>query len=483
MLLLALVLVPALGAAVAYFDRVRARRARWLLAVALAHVALVAWAWRAEPAPEISGWLAFDSLGRLFLTLVSVVFAAVASYVVGYQRHEDPRGGRLFETGLLAFLAAASVVSLTHHFGLLWVGMEATTLATAPLIYDPRDPRSLEAVWKYLLVCSVGIALALLGTFFLAASQVAGAGTHGRPLMLEDLIASAASLQPSWLRAAFALLLIGFGTKMGLAPMHTWLPDAHGEAPSPISALLSGALLNLAFLSVLRSYQVVLASGDSMFARWLLIGFGLLSMAVAAVFLLGQENFKRMLAYSSIEHMGILAAGVGISGVAAWASLVHMMGGSLAKAALFFSAGALVIRFGTKTTREVTGAARLVPRSAALFAVGLFALTGFPPFATFLSELALLSGALGSGRIWLAFVVLALQATIFAAMGSAMLGMIQGVPPAAAAASHRVEPESGWLVGPPAVLLALALALGLWLPGGLQRVLAQAATAIGGTAP
>jgi hydrogenase-4 component F len=483
MLLLALVLVPALGAGVVYLDRAPARRVRWLVSVALIHLAMVAWAWRSEPAPEMSGWLAFDALGRLVLTLVSVVFAAVSIYVLGYQRHEDPRGGRLFEVGLLAFLSAASVVSLTHHFGLLWVGMEATTLATAPLIYDPRDPRSLEAVWKYLLVCSVGIALALLGTFFLATSQLANAGARGRPLILEDLVASSHWLQPSWLRAAFVLLLIGFGTKMGLAPMHTWLPDAHGEAPSPISALLSGALLNLAFLSVLRGYQVVLASGDAAFARSLLIGFGLLSMAVAAVFLLGQENYKRMLAYSSIEHMGILAVGVGISGVAAWASLLHMLGGSLAKAALFFAAGSLVIRYGTKLTRRVTGAARLAPRSAALFAVGLFALTGFPPFATFLSEVGLISGALRAGRVWLALVMLLLQVTIFAAMGSAMLGMIQGAPPVDAARTPARERESGWLVGPPAVLLALALMLGLWLPGGLQRALAEAATAIGGMAP
>jgi hydrogenase-4 component F len=361
--------------------------------------------------------------------------------------------------------------------------MEATTLATAPLIYDPRDSRSLEAVWKYLLVCSVGIALALLGTFFLATSQLANAGAHGRPLILEDLVGSATSLQPSWLRAAFVLLLIGFGTKMGLAPMHTWLPDAHGEAPSPVSALLSGALLNLAFLAVLRGYQVVLASGDAAFARSLLIGFGLLSMVVATVFLMGQENFKRMLAYSSIEYVGILAVGVGISGVAAWSSLVQMLAGSLVKAALFFAAGSLVIRYGTKTTREVTGAARLAPRSAGLFALGLFALTGFPPFATFLSELTLLSGALGSGRLWLALLVLVLQVTIFAAMGSAMLGMIQGTPASLTPAPHQQERESGWLVGPPAVLLGLALALGLWLPAGLQRALAQAATAIGGAAP
>ncbi len=480
MLLSALVLVPALAAGASYLDPARHRRVRWLVSVAFAHLGLVVWAWRANPASEMSGWLAFDALGRLVLTLVSVIFAAVTIYVVGYQRHENPRGGRAFESALLGFLAAASVVSLTHHFGLLWVGMEATTLATAPLIYDPRDPRSLEAVWKYLLVCSVGIALALLGTFFLATAQLADASAHGRPLLLEELLAHATRLQPAWLRAAFVLLLIGFGTKMGLAPMHTWLPDAHGEAPSPISALLSGALLNLAFLAILRGFQVVLAAGDAAFAKSLLIGFGMLSIAVAAVFVLGQENYKRMLAYSSIEHMGLLAVGVGLSGVAAWGSLLQMLGASLAKAALFFAAGSLVIRYGTKRAREVTGASRLAPYSGGLFAVGLFAITGSPPFATFLSELALLSGALHAGRPWLAATLLILQVTIFAAMGSAMLGMVQGPPSIEAEPARR---ESPWLIVPPAALLGLALMLGLAMPGALKSALAQAAIAIGGNAP
>jgi hydrogenase-4 component F len=481
MLLSTLLIVPALGAVATSLDRNRRRRTVWLVTIALGHLGLVALAWRVNPAPEIAGWLACDALGRLVLTLVSTVFAAVALYAVGYSKHEDPRGGRFFETGLLAFLSAASAVSLTHHFGMLWVGMEATTLATAPLIYDPRDPRSLEAVWKYLLVCSVGIALALLGTFFLATAQLADSGASGQPLLLDGLIAQAPRLAPAWLRAAFILMLIGFGTKMGLAPMHTWLPDAHGEAPSPVSALLSGALLNLAFLAVLRGFQVVLGSGDAAFARSLLIGFGVLSMAVAAVFLLGQENYKRMLAYSSIEHMGLLAVGVGVSGVAAWAALIHMLGASLAKAALFFTAGNLVIRYGTKSTRDVKGASRVVPLSAGLFTVGLFALTGSPPFATFLSEFALLSGTLRTGRVALTLVVLILQVTIFAAMGSAMLGMVQGAAPPALASTR--ERESAWLIGPPAVLLTLALGLGVWVPGAIQRALAEAVAAIGGVTP
>jgi hydrogenase-4 component F len=479
MLLLAIVLVPVVGGIAAYLDHAPSRRTAWLVGGAVLHLVLVAAAWRFAPAPTDPGWLAFDPLGGLVLTLVSVVFVAVACYTVGYLRREDPRGGRAFVSCLLAFLASASLVALTRHFGLLWVGMEATTLATAPLIYDPSDRRSLEAVWKYLLVCSVGIALALLGTFFLATAQVTVAAPHGGPLMLPDLVAHARGLHPAWLRAAFVFLLVGFGTKMGLAPMHTWLPDAHGEAPSPISALLSGALLNVAFLAVLRGFQVVHAAGQDSFARPLLIGFGLLSMLVAAAFLLGQENYKRMLAYSSIEHMGILAIGVGVSGVAAYGALLHMLGASLTKALLFLAAGNILIGFGTKRTREVSGLLRVLPATGALFVAGLFAISAAPPFALFPSEVALLTGAVRGGRIWIAVAMILLQATVFMAMGSAVLGMVLGAPPERLVRAR----EDRWLVLPPLGLLLLVLILGVAIPPGLRGVLALAAAAVGGGAP
>ena len=205
-----------------------------------------------------------------------------------------------------------TLVTVSHHFGLMWVGVEATTLASAPLIYFHRQHRSLEATWKYLLICSVGIALALLGNFFLAVA----AGRAGRqldgPLSLSDLSGRCRiGLIVSWLKAAFLFFLVGYGTKMGLAPLHTWLPDAHSEAPSVVSALLSGALLNCAFLAILRVHRFAPPPGEAAFSQGLLVFFGLISMGVAAMFILGQADFKRMLAYSSVEHMGILALGVG----------------------------------------------------------------------------------------------------------------------------------------------------------------------------
>src|SRR6266496_4163644 len=221
MRLLALCAIPLATALVVFAaPAFRGRRVpvALLFVVACAHLALVTSLWVVPPLPTLGGWLAADPLGLTVLTLTSVLFVVTAIYIVGYLRHEAPRSGRVFAGGLLAFLAAA------------------------PLVFLRRDRRSLEATWKYLVVSSVGIALALLGTFFLASAQGQGGGDMGRPLLLPDLIAHARELHPAWLRAAFLFLLVGFGTKMGLAPMHTWKPDTYGEAPSLVSGLMAGAL-------------------------------------------------------------------------------------------------------------------------------------------------------------------------------------------------------------------------------------------------
>jgi hydrogenase-4 component F len=433
-MILALFLLP-LGAGLAAFGLRSSRTRRALLVgTALAHAGLTAGAWAGRSRPAWGGWLALDPAGLLFLSIVSALFLAAAVYGVGYlarerhARHVDPEEHLFFSdepeaifTGcLLLFLASMMLVTVSQHFGLLWVSIEATTLASAPLIYFHRHHRSLEATWKYLLICSVGIALALLGNFLLAIAASDG-GATSTSMILTDLIRSADRLHFPWLEAAFLFFLVGYGTKMGLAPLHTWLPDAHSESPSLVSALLSGALLNCAFLGILRAHQVCVAAGVAPFSRGLLLVFGLLSMAVAAVFILGQADFKRMLAYSSVEHMGILALGVGLGGVGAFGTALHAVNHPLTKACLFLVAGNILAAYETKSVAGVRGLGRTLPLSGVLWVAGFLAITGSPPFGSFLSELTILKAALDQGRGAVAGGYLTLLAVIF-------IGMARAVP-------------------------------------------------------
>lgn len=500
-MILALILIPMFTGIVAFWWRHDAGRRVLLVATALVHAGLTATVWTrwheistpSHGAPP-GAWLALDATGLLFLSIISVLFLASATYVTGYlanerhQRHVDIVENLFFSnepeavfTGcLLLFLGSMTLVTVSQHFGLLWVGVEATTLASAPLIYFHRHHRSLEATWKYLLICSVGIALALLGNFLLAVAATASATDGGRSptgLVQADLLARAARLNAPWLKAAFLFFLVGYGTKMGLAPMHTWLPDAHSESPSPVSALLSGALLNCAFLGILRAHRVCDAAGLGDFSRELLVIFGLLSMVVAAIFILGQVDFKRMLAYSSVEHMGILALGVGLGGVGAFGSALHAVNHSLTKASLFLVAGNLLARFRTNSVRDIRGASRVLPLSGLLWVAGFLAITGSPPFGPFLSELTVLKAALDGGRGLVAIAYLALLSLIFVGMALIVLPMVQGEPTEPPEGRRR---EAAWATLAPAALLTLALVLGIYVPPRLNDVLSQAARDLGG---
>ena len=478
MRLVILILVPLLAALTASGRWSARQRVGWLLGAAGVHLGLVASLWLRPARPALGGWLAADPLGLVVLSLVSVLFCVLASYAVGYLRVENPRGGRLFVSCLLAFLAAASLVALSHQVGLLWVGLEATTLAVAPLIFHRHDRRSLEAVWKYLVISSVGIALALLGIFFLATAQVGG-GTAGRLLVLEDLVAQGPALSPAWLKAAFVFLLVGFGTKMGLAPMHTWKPDTYGEAPPLVGGLMAGALTSCAFLGVARVVQVTTAAGLAEFVRPLLIGFGLLSLLVAAVFMVAQNDIKRLLAYSSVEHMGLLVLGLGLGGVGAYGTVLHLINNGLAKGLLFLAVGNVVLATGTSYAPKIHGILRSRSVTGGLLVAGLFAVTGSPPFGLFLSEFTILSGAVRSGHPWVAAAMLVLLAVIFIGMSSVILDVVYGESDPALPKAR----ESAWLLGGPLVLAASVLLLGLYVPAALHDVLARAAASLGGGAP
>jgi len=474
MLLLALVLLPLLSGLLAWLSpRPRARNLL-LLGTAVLHAGGTGYLWRHQHLAALDGWLAVDALGLMVLSVLSVLFLAVAGYAVGFLRLDRPRGGSLFITCLLAFLSAATLVALAHHLALVWVGMEATTLALAPLVFHRRDRRSLEAVWKYLVLSSVGIALALLGTFFLASAQV-----QGRPLLLEDLLRHAGSLQPALLRAAFIFLLVGYGTKMGLAPLHAWKPDTYGEAPSLVAGLMAGALTSCAFLGLARMVEILAAAGQQAFMRPPLLVLGIASLVVSAAFIIGQSDFKRLLAYSSVEHMGLLVLALAIGGAGSYGAALHLVNNGLTKGLMFLVVGNLVLFYRTSEAAAIRGVLRRAPWTGVLLVAGLFAVTGSPPFGMFRSELVILGAALRGGFGWLAVLIMLLLAIIFVGMARLLLAAVHGDPADAAGPA----PESLALLGGPLVLAGLVLALGLYLPAPLRVLLTQAARALGGSAP
>lgn len=464
-----IVILPLVFAAAALVAPDNRTRPLLLPIAGVLHAGATLAALRWPPGPAMGGWIVLDPLGRLVLAVMSLLFALCSIYAIGYLRHRSDRQNRTFCACLLAFVSMMSLVACSHHWGLMWVAMEATTLASAPLIYFNRTALSLEATWKYLLVCSVGIALALLGSFFLAYASLHG----GLPssLLYDDLVAVAPRLSKPWLRAAFVLLLVGYGTKMGLAPMHTWKPDAYGEAPGIAGALLAGGMTSCAALMILRIYHICQVAGEGAFVRDVLLTMGLLSMSVAAVFMVRQRDFKRMLAYSSVEHMGILAVGIGIGGPAVFGAMLHLVNNGLAKGVLFLSAGNIHRAYGSKSIEEVRGALRRLPVSAAMLLVGFLAITGSPPFGPFLSVFMIVGGAIGSGRFVAAGVFLVLLMIVFVGMGWTVLRVVQGTPSNGTCSGYR---ETALTLVPMLLLAGLVLLLGLYIPSPLRTMLADA---------
>src|SRR6266849_3791758 len=473
-----LILLPLIMAAVTF--AVPSNRWRpWLLPLGgLGHLGLVAmtiFPFGEEAASGLGGWLLLDALGKVILGFLSVLFFVCALYAPAYLTLRSDRPNRVFCANLFAALAMMTLVALAHHLGLMWVAMEATTLLSAPAIYFNQNARSLEATWKFLLIGSVGIALALFGSFFLAyASLKSGLEST---LLFDQLIRVAPRLSPQWLHAAFVLLFVGYGTKMGLAPMHTWKPDAYGEAPSVVGTLLAGGVTSVAFLAILRVYQICRAGAEAEFAREVMIGVGLLSMAVAAVFMARQRDFKRMLAYSSVEHMGILVLGIGIGGLAVYGALLHLINNGLTKGVLFLSAGNIHRAYGSKVTDDVRGAIQRVPLSGALFLAGFLAITGSPLFGPFVSEFTIVNAAVGSGQFLVGGLFLLLLGIVFLGMGATVLAVVQGNAPEQTH-GNEMRPLFRDSIGtgaPVLLFMALVLLLGLYVPPPLESLLREAA--------
>lgn len=375
----------------------------------------------ALPFSGLASSLGIDSLSSTFLLISAILYFAVGMYSLKLKTELTARQSSIYAICMMIFVASMDSANLSRDLGLVWVFVESTTLASAMLISFERGKQSLEAAWKYLFICSIGIAIAFVGILLLIIAQ------PGIPsLNLDRVLALAASLSPFWLKLSFVFILVGFGTKIGLAPMHFWLPDAHSEAPAAVSALLSGALLNTALLPLLRMQTVMNARGLGAMASQLFLLLGFLSIFVAAVFIVKIKNFKRLLAYSSIENMGIILIAFGLGDLAGKAGLIHVMGHSLVKAAFFLTAGNIYHIYHQKDRDKCSGLLELDRASGWLWLIAFAFIIGMPPSPLFLSELYIVIGLLASGNIIGVVVFFILLASIAWGLGRAVLQITMG---------------------------------------------------------
>lgn len=378
----------------------------------------------------LGGIFYLDPLSIIILDIVLVIGFMAAVFSVGYLNGElrhgkiEPVRLKLYYMLMYTFMFTMVFALSVRNIGVMWIAIEATTLASAFLVGFYNDKWAIEATWKYVIICSVGIAIAMLGIIFLHLSSV---GLFKGPQLLDwtVLYGSAGALKSPVLRLAFIFILIGFGTKAGLAPMHTWLPDAHSQAPSPISALLSGVLLNSAMYAIIRTVSIVNRNlGSSLFTGRILMAVGLLSIATAAVFIITQKDYKRLLAYSSIEHMGIISFAVGVfSPAAVFAAIFHMINHSFTKSMLFFTSGNILQKYGTREISKVQGLLKVLPVSGVVFFLGLFAIAGAPPFSVFASELNIIAAVFERGSFLLGVVFTLLLAIVFAGIAVTLFGI------------------------------------------------------------
>ncbi len=429
------------------------------------------------------GWFYLDALSAHHLSILLLIYLLSTVYAAGYFRHELQggllRAGQLRRFGILwcGALAAMVLVIISNNIGAMWIGMEATTLMTAFLICVHRTAASLEAMWKYLLMCSVGVACAFMGTL------LAVAAAHGLPLSGADMMlwtqmrAAATQMNLPILKLAFLFLLVGYGTKAGLVPMHNWLPDAHSQAPAPVSALFSGFMLNTAFYCILRYVAIIqFAMGGSGWSLRLLQIFGLISIIVATAFILFQKDVKRLLAYCSVEHLGIISLGVGLGGIGIFAALFHIFNHSLAKTLAFFAAGRIGQIYGTHSMAHIRGVLKACPVWAIGLLGSLLALIGVAPFALFMSELQIVFAAMNA-RAYVALVLfLAGTGVIFMSILKQGMAMAGGEPEDMSSAQSTGITDTILVVGSLFVLLAL----GLWMPEWYRSLLLRAANIVGG---
>jgi hydrogenase-4 component F len=481
--LLAVLATPLAGstvlAAVGHHERAPELNIAFSLATLLAAAALTVNVIAGGPLLVLHEQFFVDSLNVFLVALTAFVAFTTALFSGPYMRIERAHGKmtpprmRLFHSMYQLFTFTMLLALLTNNMGLLWVAMEAATLATVLLVAVYRTPASLEAAWKYFILCGVGIAQALFGTILLYLAAEPVVAVEGGGLLWTHLDAVKGDLEPTVIALAFVFLLVGYGTKVGLAPLHNWLPDAHAEGPTPISAVLSGLLLNVALYAVLRCKVLADGALATRFAGDLMMGFGLLSVVLAAFFLSRQRDIKRMFAYSSIEHMGLITFAFGMGGpLASFAGLLHMTVHSLVKSAIFFAVGHAAQKAGTQVMDEIRGLVRVSPAVGWGLMIGSLAILGMPPFGVFASEFLILTTAMREFPWTTPLLLLALGVAF-----AAVLGKVQ--PMVFGETTVKRLPHPPALV-PVFVHLGLALVLGLYIPPYLEAWYEQAARLIAG---
>jgi hydrogenase-4 component F len=481
MILIVLLSIPVLASAI-----IGMSRKRWVMefvhgaasvAGLIAGISTAAGIWTGQPAVSWS-LLRADALSAFMIVIITLVGAVSGIYSIGYIRLEFDENHvsrvRLFYALFQSFVFTMLLAVTADNLGVMWVAVEGTALATVFLVNLHENPTGLEAAYKYLIISSVGIALAFMGTvlmYYAASTEVGEIG-----LSWTSLMAIAGRLDPSIVKLSFVFILIGYGTKAGLAPMQTWLPDAHSEAPAPISALLSGVVLNVGLYALMRFKAVTdSAVGPAFSSAWLL-RFGLLSLGLAAAFLVSQRNYKRMLAYSSVEHSGIIALGLGFGGY--WGvlgALLHMLNHALAKSMLFLLSGTIAMKYGTTEIQRVRGLLKAAPWTGFGFLCGILALIGLPPFGPFISEFIIFRAGFAAGSVDYSVAGISLLVLVFAGMLGSVNQMLYGRPLKELASGEPLR----WSMTPMGVNLILLLALGLFLPNGVREFFVQVMKILG----
>lgn len=411
-----------------------------------------------------------DALGAIIILIIAFVGLASAIYSVQYLRQETIKNVigltrvRQYFIFLNIFIATMFLAITANSPILAWIFIEATTLSTAFLISFYNKPSAIEAAWKYLIINSVGLLLGFFGTllYFTPVILSSGDGLIG----WQSLTANAAHLDPLIAKIAFIFVFIGYGTKVGLAPMHTWLPDAHSKAPAPISALLSGVLLNIALVIVLRFKIITDAVVGQSFSQNLLIIFGLLSIIIASLIIFSQKNYKRLLAYSSIENMGIIALGFGFGGIGIFAAILHMIYHALIKSALFLSAGTIFLKYSSTKIANIKGAFIVLPVTSILFLMGFFAIVGTPPFGIFLTKVLILSAGIKTYPI-ASIIAVVFMIILFIGFLKHATAMVFGEKPT----DIQVGETSIWLIIPVLLLIVIVICLSFYIPPFLNTLI------------